>query len=320
MNNVLVTGGAGFIGSHLCEKLLKAGCTVTCLDNFNDSYSPSIKRDNVLNSCRHCCYKLAEGSILDLRLLDDLFSHNSFDAVIHLAALAGVRSSIDNAADYADVDIKGTVNLLEECRKHDIKKFVFASSSSVYGSNTDILREDMTADSQVSPYAAAKRSGELFCRTYNSLYGIPIACLRFFTVYGPRQRPDMAIYKFTEAILEGRTINIYGDGTSCRDYTYIDDITDGIIAAMNMPLDFEIFNLGNSEAVSITELIKVIEEKTGKKANINFLPEQPGDVPHTLADISKAERLLDYHPCIKLDEGIERFVRWYRLKFGGFLL
>ncbi len=312
MNNVLVTGGAGFIGSHLCEKLLKAGYTVTCLDNFNNCYLPSIKRDNLLNCCRHCCYKLVEGNILDCTLLSDLFSSCSFDAVIHLAALAGVRSSIDNAADYVDVDVKGTVNLLEECRKHSIKKFIFASSSSVYGSGADIFKEDMAADSQVSPYAAAKRCGELFCRAYNSLYGIPVACLRFFTVYGPRQRPDMAIHIFTKAIFEGTEINVYGDGTSCRDYTYIDDITDGILAAMCLPCSFEIFNLGSSEPVNIKALINVIEKKASRSARINYLPKQPGDVPHTLADISKAEDILDYHPHTKLDEGIDQFIQWYR--------
>ncbi len=311
MSHVLVTGGAGFIGSHLCERLLCLGCHVINLDNFCESYDSSIKRNNVLKAIRHTNYRLVEGDILDRTLLDNLAEQSDPDIVIHLAALAGVRRSIENPLDYIDVDIKGTVNLLEVCKKYNIGKFIFASSSSVYGTNSPPFKENDKLELQTSPYAVAKQSGELYCRTYHHLYGIPTACLRFFTVYGPGQRPDMAVHIFTKTIAEGRELYIYGDGASSRDYTYVDDIIDGILSVMQLRLDFEVFNLGNSLPVNIKELIRVIETKLGKQANIKYLPVQPGDVPVTCADISKSAQLLNFHPKIKLEEGIERFVEWY---------
>lgn len=311
MSTVLVTGGAGFIGSNLCEKLLQLGYDVICLDNFNDCYDPSVKRSNVLKALRHSNYKLVEGDILDGVLVEGLMEHSNIETVVHLAALAGVRRSILTPLDYVDVDIKGTVMLLEACKNHDIKRFVFASSSSVYGANISPFRESDPLGAQISPYAAAKYSGELYCRTYNLLYGIQTVCLRFFTVYGPRQRPDMAVHIFTKAIYEGREISIYGDGSSSRDYTYVDDIIDGIVASMNLQRNFEVINLGNSNAVNIMSLMGMIENKLTKHARVRFLPGQQGDVPTTCADISKAASLLGYNPKVKLDEGIERFVDWY---------
>lgn len=312
MSTIFVTGGAGFIGSHLCERLLLLGHEVLCLDNFNKSYDPAIKWRNVLNALCHPNYRLSKGDILDENLIGDLMASSKPDAVVHLAALAGVRRSLLTPLDYVDVDIKGTVSLLEACRKHDVKKFIFASSSSVYGTCTSPFREDAVLEAQTSPYAAAKHCGELYCRTYSLLYGIQAACLRFFTVYGPRQRPDMAIHTFAKAISEERDIFIYGDGSSSRDYTYVDDIVDGIIAALDLDRKFEIFNLGNSNTVNIMGLVKTLENKLEKKARIRFMPEQQGDVPTTCADISKAAGLLGYNPKVKLDEGIERFVSWYR--------
>jgi len=311
MSSILVTGGAGFIGSHLCERFLLLGHEVLCLDNFNNSYDPAIKRCNVAKALRHSHYRLVEGDILDESLVGGLLKSSGTDAVVHLAALAGVRRSILTPLDYVDVDIKGTVSLLEACQKYDVKKFIFASSSSVYGASPSPFREDAVLEAQTSPYAAAKHCGELYCRTYSLLYGIQTSCLRFFTVYGPRQRPDMAIRTFTKAISEGRDIFIYGDGSSSRDYTYVDDIVDGITAALDLDRQFEIFNLGNSNAVNIISLVKMLGSKLAKEAHIRFMPEQQGDVPTTCADISKAAALLGYIPKVKLEDGIERFVDWY---------
>ncbi len=312
MNTVLVTGCAGFIGSSLCEKLLMTGYEVIGIDNFCSSYDPMLKRENISFVIRCSNYKLYKGDILDTALLEQIFTENSIDTVIHLAALAGVRRSIECPMDYVDVDIKGTVGLLELCRKYKVSKFIFASSSSVYGNSKPPFSEETPPEAQRSPYAAAKLSGELFCRTYNSLYGIPIVCLRFFTVYGPRQRPDMAIRIFTEAAVENRGIGIFGDGSSARDYTYIDDIVDGIIASCELDCDFEIINLGNSKPTGILDVIRLIEKFSGKKAKIQYLPVQAGDVDITYADISKAERLLGYSPRIDLETGIKRFVKWYK--------
>lgn len=311
MSTVLVTGGAGFIGSHLCERLLQLGYNVINLDNFSESYDSSVKRENVLRALRHSNYRLVEGDIRDGTLLENLAMHSGIDIIIHLAALAGVRRSIENPLDYIDVDIKGTVNLLEACKKYNIGRFIFASSSSVYGINSFPFKEEDALELQTSPYAVAKQSGELYCRTYNHLYGIQTVCLRFFTVYGPRQRPDMAVHIFTKAIAEDIELNIYGDGTSSRDYTYVDDVIDGIIAAMQLRCCFEVFNLGNSTPVNIKNLVGVIETKLGKQANIKYLPAQPGDVPITCADTRKAMQLLGYNPKIKLEDGIEHFVEWY---------
>lgn len=314
MKTVLVTGGSGFIGSNLCEKLLALGYNVINLDNFNDYYSPLIKIKNIKNALENKNYKVIDGDIQDKNLLTSIFNLNSVDIIIHLAALAGVRRSLNNPLEYIDVDIKGTVNLLECARKYNTKKFIFASSSSVYGHNFLPFKESDSAQSQISPYAAAKASGELFCKTYNNLYGIPIVCLRFFTVYGPRQRPEMAIYNFTSRILEGRAISIFGNGTSSRDYTYIDDILDGIVSSMNLNCSFEIFNLGNSKPTNIEYLVSLIEENLGKKALIDYTLMQPGDVPHTFADISKAQELLNYAPKVSIEKGIEEFINWFKIE------
>ena len=245
MSTILVTGGAGFIGSHLAEKLLEHGHKVINIDNFNDFYDPLIKRMNILKAKLSPRYTLIEGDIRDKKLLDQVFTTYKIDIVVHIAALAGVRKSIENPLEYVDVDIKGTVNLLEHSRIYKVKKFIYASTSSVYGLNAIPFKEEDNIKSPISPYAAAKHAGELFCKTYHTLYGMEVVCLRFFTVYGPRQRPEMAIHYFVKTIDEGELISIFGDGTSSRDYTYIDDIIKGIVASIYLNCEFEIFNLGN---------------------------------------------------------------------------
>ncbi len=312
MNAILVTGGAGFIGSSLCEKLLQQNYNVINMDNFNNYYDPIIKRCNIENASCNSNYTLIEGNILDTELLDSIFKSFNIDKVIHLAAIAGVRNSIENPLEYVDVDIKGTVNLLQMCKKYKISKFVFASSSSVYGVNKIPFNEEDHLSLQLSPYAASKYCGEMFCKTYNLLYGIPIVCLRFFTVYGPRQRPDMAIHKFTKLIDEDNEILIYGNGDSSRDYTYIDDIVDGIIASMNLDCDFEIFNLGSSESVKILYLIALIEKGINKKAKVKFINTQAGDALYTFADIEKAKEALGYSPKVCIGDGIDKFIAWYK--------
>ncbi len=312
MNTVLVTGGAGFIGSHLCERLLQKDCRVINIDNFNDYYNPYIKAANVTEALKNIQYTLVKGDIRNNSVLESIFSRFDIDTVIHLAALAGVRKSLSNPVEYIDVDIKGTVSLLEYCRKINVRKFIFASSSSVYGRNPLPFMEDDNVDSQVSPYAVAKRCGELFCKTFNTLYGIPTVCLRFFTVYGPRQRPEMAIHYFTRLIDEGKEVPVFSNGTSSRDYTYIDDIVDGIVAAADLQCGFEIFNLGNSRPTQLDSMIDIIEQKLGKKADRNYLPAQQGDVEYTCADITKAMNVLGFSPRVGIEEGIERFVKWYK--------
>ena len=244
--------------------------------------------------------------------MERIFKENSIQYVVHLAALAGVRPSLLSPIEYISIDVSGTVNLLEVVKDYKITKFVFGSSSSVYGKNSKIpFSEGDKLERQASPYAAAKTSGELFCATYNKLYDIPMGILRFFTVYGERQRPDMAIHKFVSLINEGREITIYGDGSSKRDYTYIGDVVDGIVRSLSFDYNFEIFNLGSGRVVRLMDLVQIIEDKVKKKAKIKFLPEQKGDVPITYADISKAKRLLDYNPTVEIEEGVERFVKWY---------
>lgn len=311
MSTVLVTGGAGFIGSHLCEKLLELGYRVINLDNFNDFYNPITKRKNIVTALSNHRYTLVEGDIRDKKLLEKIFNTFDIAAVIHIAALAGVRTSIGNPLEYVDVDIKGTVNLLEFSRDYKVKKFIFASTSSVYGLNSIPFKED-SIKSPISPYAAAKLAGESFCSVYNALYGIPIVCLRFFTVYGPRQRPEMAIHYFTRLIDEGKEIPIWGDGASSRDYTYIDDIIDGIVASINLNCSFDIFNLGNSNPIRLNDLIDLIEQKLGKSARRLYFAMQKGDVEHTYADITKSNIMLGYNPEISIEEGIEKFIDWYK--------
>ena len=310
---ILVTGGAGFIGSHLCEKLLGRGDTVVCVDNLNDYYDPLIKNANVESLEGNSNFTFYRADVRDYDALEKIFEKENFERVAHLAARAGVRPSIEQPLLYEEVNVKGTLNLLELSKKYKIENFVFASSSSVYGARKDVpFREADSVDNPISPYAASKKAGELFCYTYSHLYKIPMSCLRYFTVYGPRNRPDMAIYKFTKAVSEGEPIKVYGDGTSKRDYTYVEDIVDGTISAIDKQFDYEIFNLGNSNTVELNYLISLIEKNVGEEAEKETLPEQPGDVPITYADVSKAEKMLGYNPKVKIEEGIKRVVDWYK--------
>jgi len=311
--NIMVTGGAGFIGSHLCERLLSRGDRVFCVDNFDSYYPPQVKRKNIESALNHECFTLAECDVRNKEGLDRIFRNHNIDSIIHLAARAGVRPSINDPLLYQDVNIKGTLNLLELSKNYGIRNFVFGSSSSVYGAGVKIpFRENDGPIQPVSPYAVSKQACELFCYTYHHLYNIPMTCLRFFTVYGPRQRPDMAIHKFTHLINQGEEIPLYGDGTSKRDYTYISDIIDGILAALDEPRGFEIINLGDSETVELRQLVTLIEENMGKKSKIKNLPSQPGDVPLTYADISKAKTMLGYSPKVRIKEGIVKFIQWYK--------
>ena len=310
---VLVTGGAGFIGSHLVGRLLKSGDTVTVIDNFNDFYDPSIKRLNIQPHLKQENYRLVEGDIRDAELVRKTFAEQKFGQVIHLAAMAGVRPSIKRPVLYQEVNLIGTMNLLEACRDFDVGHMIFASSSSVYGNNEKVpFSESDPVDNPISPYAATKKSGELMAFTYHHLYGIKTACLRFFTVYGPRQRPEMAIHLFTDRIWRGEEITMFGDGTSRRDYTFIDDIIDGVWASRSAEYEYEIFNLGRSDTVTLADLIQKIEHALGKKANIKRLPHQPGDVEQTFADISKANRVLGFSPTVSIDDGLRRFAAWYK--------
>lgn len=311
---ILVTGGAGFIGSHTVERLLKSGGhEVSILDSFNDYYNPAIKRANV----RHFGGQVTvqEGELTDAAFVQRVFEQGQFEAVIHLAARAGVRPSIEQPELYIDTNIKGTFNLLESARKIGCKHFVFASSSSVYGVNKKVpFSEEDPILQTISPYAMTKMAGEQMCSNYSHLYDIKTVCLRFFTVYGPRQRPDLAISKFTRLIDEGRAIDKFGEGHTARDYTFIHDIVDGIIGALNYrsgPI-CDIFNLGGSQTVTLNDLITTIEEGVGKKAVIHQLPEQPGDVPLTSADVSKAKQLLNFKPSTTIAEGVPAYVEWYR--------
>lgn len=325
MNNVLITGGAGFIGSHLVERLLNEKNRIIIVDNFNDYYNPAIKERNIqelmkrkkqLNLDKNYL-KVYREDIRDSALIKRIFNDNKINIVVHLAAMAGVRPSLQNPKLYYDVNVNGTLNLLEECKKREINKFIFASSSSVYGNNQKVpFSESDFVDYPISPYAATKKSGELLCHTYHHLYDISVACLRFFTVYGPRQRPDLAIHKFTKLIFNNQKIPFYGDGSTERDYTYIDDIVDGIIKTVKWidkdEKQFEVFNLGESKTISLNRMLKTIEEAAGKKAIIERLPMQPGDVTRTFADISKSKELLGYDPNTDFEKGIMKFIQWYK--------
>ena len=315
MSTILVTGGAGFIGSHLCEHLLSEGIKVICLDNFDDFYDPNIKIKNTEGIIKKFSdvFELVTGDIRNHEHLNKIFQKNKIDFVVHLAARAGVRPSITDPLLYQDVNIRGTIVLLEACKAHGIRNFIFASSSSVYGENQRVPFTEKDLDIQpISPYGATKRAGELLCFSYHHLYGMNIACLRIFTAYGPRQRPEMAIHKFARLIDQGEKIPIFGDGSSRRDYTYIDDLIEGILGVVHYHHGFEIYNLGESQTTSLIELIKLIEGAFGKKANVEMLELQPGDVSVTYADISKAKRILKYQPKVKMEEGIKRFVEWYK--------
>jgi UDP-glucuronate 4-epimerase len=315
---VLITGGAGFIGSHTTSALLSRGDQVVCLDNFDDYYSPQRKRRNVAEFRDNPDYQLYEGDIRDGVRLAEVLAKEKPDKVIHIAAMAGVRPSIERPLLYEEVNVKGTLNVLEAARRHRVTHFLFASSSSVYGGQEKVpFREDTPIARPISPYAATKAAGELLCHTYHHLYGLDVTCLRFFTVYGPKGRPDMAPYLFTKWLFEGAELKMFGDGTTCRDYTYIDDIICGVVAALDADFGYEIINLGNSQTVMLRDFIALVEELVGNKAHIVQLPMQPGDVPRTCADISKARRLLGYDPRTPVEEGMKHFVAWYRREVLG---
>lgn len=315
--NVLVTGGAGFIGSHLVGNLLAEGdWQITIVDDLNDFYSPEIKRANLALLTGSPDVEFVEADIRNFVALEPVFERTKFDTIVHLAARAGVRPSLLEPQLYIETNINGTTNLLELARKHSVRQFVFGSSSSVYGENKKVpFAEDDPIFRPISPYAATKAAGELICHTYSHLFDIRTVCLRFFTVYGARQRPDLAIHKFARLIDEGKPIPVFGDGTTRRDYTYIDDIIQGVRAAMAFDASMhEVFNLGESETTELSRLIELLEDALGKKAVIDRQPSQPGDVPITFADISKARRMLDYNPTTKIENGIPKFVEWFRSK------
>jgi UDP-glucuronate 4-epimerase len=313
MRTILVTGGAGFIGSHLTEKLLARGLSVICLDDFNDYYDPAFKRENVRAFADEPGWTLVEGDIRDADLVTSIYRRHGISATVHLAARAGVRPSIQQPRLYEEVNGLGTVNLLEAAHRWGAYTFIFGSSSSVYGVNSKVpFSEDDPINCTVSPYAATKRANELLCYTYHHLYGLKTTCLRFFTVYGPRQRPEMAIYHFTEKLARGEAVPRFGDGSTARDYTYIDDIVEGVLAALDGAADFEIVNLGGSRTTSLSRLIELIAAALGVPARVDELPLQPGDVPITYADVAKAERLWGWSPRTVIEEGIEKFVAWYR--------
>ena len=310
---ILVTGGAGFIGSTLVDRLLARGDAVTVLDNFDPYYDPRIKYDNLKGADSQMNFGLVEGDIRDKEAVQQLFKRGQFDAVVHLAAQAGVRPSLDDPQYYNSVNIDGTLVVLEAARQHGNPRFVLASTSSVYGLSERLpFREDDPLQHCISPYGITKIACERYGYLYHKLYGLPMVALRFFTAYGPRQRPDMAIHKFTRAILAGNEITLFGDGSTSRDYTYIDDIVSGVIAALDSNIQHGIYNLGNSETVSLIELVRTIERATGVEARLRYEPEQPGDPPHTSADIGRAVRELGFAPQTPIDLGVERFVSWLR--------
>ena len=310
---VVVTGGAGFIGSHLYETLLAGGSEVVALDNFDGFYDPAIKRANIEPCLEQPKFSLVQGDIRDAKLLAEVLKDGTADVLVHLAAKAGVRPSIADPVGYCDVNVNGTVCLLEAARRYGLRKFIFGSSSSIYGNNRKVpFAESDNVDFPISPYAASKKAGELFCHAYSHLYGMAITSLRFFTVYGPRQRPDLAIHKFTKLIETGQPIPIFGDGSMSRDFTYVDDIVAGVIAAIDSCQGYHIYNLGNSQPVVLRDLVKAIETALGKKAVIDRQPLQPGDVARTFADITAAGRDLGYKPATDMAVGLGRFVEWFR--------
>ena len=310
--SVLITGGAGFIGSHVASRLLDQGEQVIIVDNFNDFYDPAIKKKNVLDLRSHGALDVREVDILDMEGLHGVFADAKPQVVIHLAAWAGVRPSLERPALYSSVNVTGTVHLLELAKEFRVPCFIFGSSSSVYGGSRRVpFTEADPADHPVSPYAATKRAGELLCRTYSHNFGLNITCLRFFTVYGPRQRPEMAIHKFARLILDGREVPVFGDGSSRRDYTYVDDIVQGVLSSVRVNPTFDIINLGESQTVSLLDLIRLLEGALGRKARLQFLPEQAGDMAITYADIARAREMLAYNPSTPVQEGIRRFAEWF---------
>ncbi len=317
MTTYFITGGAGFIGSTLSQKLIEQGNKVIAIDNFCDFYNPKIKENNVKELLQNENFKLYRADIRDRKALKEIFDENQIDIVMHLAAMAGVRPSIENPILYQEVNCMGTQNILEEMKEHNVKNGVFASSSSVYGNCKEVpFREDMIVDYAISPYAATKKANEVMAHVYHKLFDMNIIMLRFFTVYGPKQRPDLAINKFTRLMLEGKEIPMFGDGTTSRDYTYIDDIVDGIIKSCNYCMNnqdvYEILNIGNSSPTTLKEMINTIGQALGIEPKIKQLPMQPGDVDRTYADVSKAKTLIGYEPKTTFKEGIENFVKWYK--------
>jgi UDP-glucuronate 4-epimerase len=311
---IMITGGAGFIGSHLTERILAEGCEILCLDDFNDFYDPTLKRQNITGYLENGRYSLVEGDICDRDLVAKLVEEWRPQAIVHLAARAGVRPSLEQARLYETVNVAGTLNMLEAARAIGVDKFIFGSSSSVYGLNEKIpFREDDALLKPASPYAATKIAGEALCHAYAHLYDLPVVALRFFTVYGPRQRPDLAIRKFATKMLRGEAIILYGDGSSARDYTFVADIVSGIMAALDYNGDrYEVFNLGNSTPISLDNLVTALEAALGVKATIRRESDQPGDVPITYADITKSKAKLKYSPGTPLAEGMEKFSRWLK--------
>ncbi len=314
---ILVTGAAGFIGSHLCDALIREH-KVFGLDNFCDFYSPEIKRDNIKELLKNDNFRIFETDIRDVDSINKIFLENKFDMVIHLAAMAGVRPSIENPKLYTEVNINGTVNLLVECRKNNIINFIFASSSSVYGNNKKVpFSEDDPVDFPISPYASTKKACELICHVFHHLYNISLLCLRFFTVYGPRQRPDLAIHKFTRLMLDGKPIPVFGDGSTQRDYTYVEDIIDGVLKSIDYVQTgnhYEIFNLGESCTIELSHMIRTLEQALDLQARKEQFSLQPGDVNITYADISKSRKILGYNPQTKFDDGISKFIEWIKSK------
>lgn len=310
--HVLITGGAGFIAYHLAAALIDKQIEVSLLDNFNDFYDPAIKHQNVRDLQALGNVTIFVADILDRENLRRIFEDAKPETVVHLAAWAGVRPSLEKPALYSDVNVTGTVNLLELAREFSTPCFIFGSSSSVYGGSSKVpFAEDDPVGSPISPYAATKRAGELLCHTYAHNFSMHITCLRFFTVYGPRQRPEMAIHKFAQLLSEDKEIPIFGKGDSRRDYTYVDDIVGGVLAAIESNPTFEIINLGESQTIALLDLVKHLEDAFGKKARLRFLPDQPGDMSITYADISRARRLLGYNPQKPFKEGIRLFADWY---------
>jgi UDP-glucuronate 4-epimerase len=313
-SHFLITGGAGFIGSHLVDKLLaQSSARVVVIDNFDGFYDPQIKQANIADHLAHPAYRLVETDIRDQAALEQLFAEEDFDVIIHLAAKAGVRPSVNDPRSYHEVNAGGTMNLIDLAQRNGIKKFIYGSTSSIYGPHaTPPFRED-AALAPISPYAATKAAGELIAHTYSYLYDFQSVCLRFFTVYGPRQRPDLAIHKFAHLITKNQPIPVYGDGTNERDFTYIDDIIQGVLAAIAYDATpFEIINLGESQTVTVNRMIRLLEDALGKKAIIDYQPPQPGDMPRTHADISKARKLLGYQPSTPIEIGIQKFADWFR--------
>ncbi len=315
MKNILITGGAGFIGSHLVDQLLgEEAWNITVVDDFNDFYDPSIKRQNISAHLANPNFKVIEADIRDRAALERAFANASYDCIVHLGARAGVRPSLQQPRLYVETNVNGTLNLLELARANGVRQFIFGSSSSVYGINAKVpFSEDDPIFNPISPYAATKAAGELLCHAYAHLYDLRIVCLRFFTVYGARQRPDLAIHKFAKLISAGRPVPVFGDGTARRDYTYIDDIISGVRAAIDYDASkYELINLGESRTVELLELISMLAKELSREAKIDWQPLQPGDVPQTFADIAKARRLLGYNPQTQIEAGIMKFVEWFR--------